>query len=85
MDPSQVRWKSRRNGVCDWVSSKTWALNLDGLNLQPGATESLLAVDKKSWKKEIEDIKEYFSIFGDRLPVALSDRAESIKNMLGSV
>ena len=64
---------------------KSGELNLDGLNLQPGATESLLAVDKKSWKKEIEDIKEYFSIFGDRLPVALSDRAESIKNMLGSV
>ena len=64
---------------------KSGALNLDGLNLQPGATESLLAVDKKSWKKEIEDIKEYFSIFGDRLPVALSDRAESIKNMLGNV
>ena len=64
---------------------KSGELNLDGLNLQPGATESLLAVDKKSWKKEIEDIKEYFSIFGDRLPVALNDRAESIKNMLGSV
>ena len=64
---------------------KSGELNLDGLNLQPGATESLLAVDKKSWKKEIEDIKEYFSIFGDRLPVALSDRAESINNMLGSL
>ena len=35
--------------------------------------------------KEIEDIKEYFSIFGDRLPVALNDRAELIKNTLGSV
>ena len=64
---------------------KSEELNLDGLNLQPGATESLLAVDKKSWKKEIEDIKEYFSIFGDRLPVALNDRAELIKNTLGSV
>ena len=64
---------------------KSEELNLDGLNLQPGATESLLAIDKKSWKKEIEDIKEYFSIFGDRLPVALSDRAELIKNTLGSV
>ena len=53
--------------------------------LRTGATPIFCDVDKKSWKKEIEDIKEYFSIFGDRLPVALSNRAESIKNMLGSV
>ena len=64
---------------------KPGELNLDGLNLQPGATESLLAVDKKSWNKEIEDIKEYFSSFGDRLPVALSNRAELIRSTLGSV
>ena len=64
---------------------KSGELNLDGLNLQPGATESLLSVDRNSWKKEIEDIKEYFSSFGARLPAALSDRAELIKNALGSV
>ena len=74
--------EKQKEQVYDWVSSKKQGAELRRIESY-WALLSLITVDKIM--KKIEDIKEYFSIFGDRLPVALSDRAESIKNMLGSV
>ena len=64
---------------------KTKELNLKGLDLERSVASSLLAIDKKQWTDEIAEITEYFSGFGDRLPTALSDRAEVIRAALAAV
>jgi phosphoenolpyruvate carboxykinase (GTP) len=46
-------------------------LDVQGLDLAPGALDELLAVDPASWAAEFEGIGEYFLGFGDRIPAAL--------------
>ncbi len=49
------------------------------LDLPPGTTyASLFPFDRDGWKKEMEDLREYFAAFGDRLPAALADELEAI-------
>ena len=60
------------------------SLNLEGLDLDSGVTNSLLAVDSEIWSDEIEEIERYFSVFGERLPEALSAQAQVIKTALKS-
>jgi phosphoenolpyruvate carboxykinase (GTP) len=43
-------------------------LDLDGLQIAPGAVEELLRVDVTAWKNEIASIEQHFAQFGARLP-----------------
>ncbi len=58
------------------------ALDLDGLNLDPGALEALLRVDKEGWLEELPMIREYYSQFGDRLPGELSSLVDHLEEAL---
>ncbi len=56
--------------------------NLDGLDFDEGDLLELLAVDKKAWNNEIEDVKDYLESYGDRVPQALYKELEKTKNNL---
>jgi len=49
-------------------------IDLTGVDVAPETLEQLLAVDKASWRDEMESIGEYLDDYGDRVPQAL--RAE---------
>ncbi len=51
-------------------------LDLTNLNITPQNLELLLKVDKEEWLKEMEELKNYYKIFGDRLPKTLSKLVE---------
>jgi phosphoenolpyruvate carboxykinase (GTP) len=47
-------------------------LDTQGLGLEPGALDELLAVDPALWRAEFKGIAEYFGEFGTRIPRALA-------------
>jgi phosphoenolpyruvate carboxykinase (GTP) len=59
------------------------ALDLEGLKLRRSDVEQLLAVDTEGWRREAQDIAEYYATFGDRLPQALKDELEALRKRLG--
>jgi phosphoenolpyruvate carboxykinase (GTP) len=46
-------------------------LDLQGLDIAPGAIDELLTVDSKLWQAEFDGIGKYFGEFGDRMPQSL--------------
>jgi len=58
------------------------ALDLSGLNLPAGNLEQLLAVDAAGWINEIADVAANYAKFGGRLPKALGEQLELLKNRL---
>ena len=55
------------------------ALNLSGISVESEVTSALLSVDKETWALEIEDVKNYFDEFGEKVPSALLEKADEIK------
>lgn len=58
------------------------ALDLTGLSLAPDAMEQLFQVNYDDWKLEIEELRNYFTLFGDRFPAALSDQIHQLSKRL---
>jgi phosphoenolpyruvate carboxykinase (GTP) len=48
-------------------------LTLDGLKISPEAIDELLRVNAEDWEPELEDTKQFFDKFGDRLPRELQE------------
>ena len=65
------RCAGRGAGVDSPIGTLPPSLNLDGLQLAPGTTEALLAVDKAEWEAEAASQGDFFAGYGDRLPKAL--------------
>ena len=59
-------------------------LNLEGIEdeVTPEVLDNLLDVDKDLWKAEVEDIKEFYKQFGDRLPKEMSAQLEGLEARL---
>jgi phosphoenolpyruvate carboxykinase (GTP) len=58
------------------------ALNLEGLSVPRGVVEKLLAVDREDWINELPRIREFFSAFGDRLPLEMSGSLAALARRL---
>lgn len=58
------------------------ALDLTGLDVTPEQVKALLHVDKESWKKEVTELREYFKIFGNRLPQGIAEELTALDNRL---
>jgi phosphoenolpyruvate carboxykinase (GTP) len=58
-------------------------LTLDGLKIAPGTVEALLQVNAEDWKQELEDTKEFFDKFGDRLPGEIREEHKNLAGRLG--
>jgi phosphoenolpyruvate carboxykinase (GTP) len=59
-------------------------LDLEGLDLAPGALEELLAVDEEGLRSELPQVRAHLATFGERLPAELSDHLERLERALGS-
>ena len=58
------------------------ALNTKGLAVSGKDLETLLAVDREEWVREVESIREHFKKFGEKLPEALSEELASLEERL---
>lgn len=58
-------------------------IDMNGLEIPPQTMEKLFAVDSTEWKGEIENIKEFYSRFGDRMPDALREELDHFTDRLG--
>jgi phosphoenolpyruvate carboxykinase (GTP) len=58
------------------------ALDLQGLEIDPATVQQLFHVDIASWKKEAEELRDYFKIFGDRLPQGIRDELRALEQRL---
>ncbi|HTR43720.1 MAG TPA: phosphoenolpyruvate carboxykinase (GTP) [Pseudomonadales bacterium] len=58
------------------------ALDVSGLNLPAESLEELLAVDHEGWEKEIADVEASYAKFGGRLPAALKEQLEKLRQRL---
>ena len=57
-------------------------IDLTDLDFDRATLESILEVDKDIWTKEAEEIEEHYKKFGDKLPCALREQLENLKNNL---
>lgn len=75
----------RTNGVNHAVKTpvgllpSVGSLDVSGLSLAPGALNTLLQVDVQSWLKEAQLLREYFKIFGNRLPAQLTTELDRLE------
>ena len=53
-------------------------IDTTGLGISAEELDALLSVDKEVWKEDVENIKEYFAQFGDRLPADIKKQLESL-------
>ena len=57
-------------------------LDLEGLDLQPEYLKELLTVDRSAWKDEVNELREYFSMFGDHLPSGIKEELDTLDKRL---
>ncbi|CRX39066.1 phosphoenolpyruvate carboxykinase (GTP) [Estrella lausannensis] len=58
------------------------ALDVEGLNITKTALDQLLKVDKEAWIKDLEHLRDYFKLFGDRFPKTLSEELNELERKL---
>jgi phosphoenolpyruvate carboxykinase (GTP) len=62
---------------------KKGAIDTAGLDLQPGALDELLTVKTDDWRKEADNLGEFFVKFGDHLPAEMSRQRDALVKRLG--
>lgn len=58
------------------------SLDLDGLHLSDDTVRQLLEVDPVAWKQEVNEMREYLKIFGDKLPKEISNELTGLQGRL---
>lgn len=84
-----LEWIFERSSGADTASMtpigyvpKNEAFNTKGLKIEPGNIQELLSVDKNAWLKEADEIGNYFTLFGDRLPKGIEEELRSLRTRL---
>ena len=57
-------------------------LQLDGLDLSDEVVDELLSIDIDAWKEDVQNQREFFAQFGDKLPKALRDSMDELEAKL---
>lgn len=65
------------------LSPDSKELDLSGLDINDETVSELFAVDKESWRAEVEDIDKFYSQFGSRIPASLTAQLKALKTRLG--
>ena len=60
-------------------------LNTKGLDLSSDALNKLLNINEKDWKQEVIKIKDFYKIFGTKLPYELEDQLSILEENLKSL
>ncbi len=58
------------------------ALDLNGLEMTADDVQAMLGINKEEWAKELPDIEEFMTQFGDRLPQRMKDQMARMKERL---
>ncbi len=58
------------------------AIDTSGLDLPPGVLDELSAIDAGDWRLEVKHIRDYFGIYGDRVPEALHEELDALEARL---
>lgn len=61
------------------------ALDLSDLTISKEAYKELFHIDKDLWKKEMEGIKDYFKIFGNKLPQGIKEEISTLEKRLNEL
>lgn len=64
---------------------KEGSLDLSGLSVSRESMQELFAIDRDAWCQEASDLRQYFSLFGGKLPQAISDELTALESRLGTV
>ena len=73
------RTSERASAVRTAIGWLPESFDLKGLPVDSGP---LFQFDKEEWRKEVEELKNYFQLFGDRLPQELGKELEELKKRL---
>ncbi len=59
-------------------------INIEGLEdeITPEVLDELLAVDNNLWKNEVEDLREFYKEFGDRLPKKITEELDALESRI---
>ena len=57
-------------------------LNTEGLDLSDETLDQIFALDPAAWAKEADLTEEYFKQFGKKLPQALKDRLDDLRDRI---
>lgn len=84
-----LKWMCERvSGKVDAIDTpigkmpKEGDLDLKGLNIDAADLKELMRVDIESWKKETENMEEYFSKFGSHMPERVKKQLNDLKARL---
>ncbi len=58
-------------------------INIEGLDIDLDTIKELLRVDTASWKEDVENIKEFYAMVGDRVPAELKEELAALEARLG--
>ena len=59
-------------------------INIEGLeNVTLDTIRDLLSVDVESWKADVENIKEFYALVGDRVPAEMKEELAALEKRLG--
>jgi phosphoenolpyruvate carboxykinase (GTP) len=61
---------------------KEGSLDTQGLQLSHDAMQQLFAVDQSEWQQEIEEIRQYFTLFGSHLPPEFHTELDNLNKRL---
>jgi len=61
---------------------KEGAFDIKGLNLSAAAAKQLFLIDKAAWRKEVDELRNYFSIFGEKLPSGIKKELDDLEKRL---
>ena len=54
-------------------------IDVTGLDMKAEEIEALLSIDKDVWMDDVNNIKEYFAQFGDKLPKEMAAQLEALE------
>jgi phosphoenolpyruvate carboxykinase (GTP) len=60
------------------------AIDVSGLDLPEGAMEKLLDVDPSEWGEQLQQVRDHYATFGDKLPPELAEQLRLLEERLSS-
>ncbi len=58
------------------------ALDTSGLSVTKETMQKLLSVDTTAWKEEATELRNYFALFGDKLPAKMKQQLDGLDKRL---
>lgn len=63
---------------------KPGSIDLSGLKISDESLATLFEIDREAWLEEVSELRDYFKIFGKKLPQGIKDEIDGLENRLKS-